>query len=135
MKAYSTGPTINTLNARNVYPTFPGATVGGTASAMSGYSGSEMAYPDDVSDVPDAIMNDQTDPATSAAFWVALAALMVGLMFTARKLGQESEFSNLRLSTYNIVVISLAAIVGISFWKVVFAKIQVPGLSRLIASV
>lgn len=65
-------------------------------------------------------------------WWAVLAALLFGLMFAAKKAGQDSEFGNLRLSFYNILTVTLAAAVGIGFLKVVFTRVTVPGLSTYI---
>lgn len=65
-------------------------------------------------------------------WWAVLAALLFGLMFVAKRAGQDSEFGNLRLSFYNILTVTLAAAVGIGFLKVVFTRVNVPGLSTYI---
>lgn len=68
-------------------------------------------------------------------WWVIIAASIFGLMVLAQRLGEDSEFGNIRMSVYNVVIISLAAIIGISFFKVLFTRFPVPGLSDLVAAV
>jgi len=69
-----------------------------------------------------------------SAFLVILA-LLVLLMFSAKKLGGEGEFSNIKMSFYNVLVISLAAIIGIPLFKALFTYIPVPGISKYALSV
>jgi hypothetical protein len=64
---------------------------------------------------------------------VVMAILLFGLMFVAKRFGSEgSTFSSIKLSVYNILVISLAAIIGINFFKLVFTKFKVPGVSTMV---
>lgn len=64
---------------------------------------------------------------------VVMAVLLFALMFVAKRFGSEgSSFASIKLSVYNILVISLAAIIGINFFKLVFTKIKVPGVSAMV---
>jgi len=139
------GGSIDTIPARNVYPTAPGPSLGAQADGMSPFNHTGRRYPDMSMTVGggtatevDAAEDDSRHDGLfgkPAGWWITLAALLVGLMFAARKLGQESEYANLRLSTYNIVIISLAAIVGISFAQAVLSRFPVPGLTDLVRAV
>ena len=73
--------------------------------------------------------------ALSLGWWVVMFALLIGLMLLARFLGKGEGFSNLKLSAYNLLVISWVAILGIAFYKAVFARINVPFVSPLVAGV
>ena len=68
-------------------------------------------------------------------WWIVLVLALVLLMFVAKKLGEASDFANIRMSVYNIVIISFAAIIGIAFFKVVFTRFKIPGLSALVLAV
>lgn len=61
--------------------------------------------------------------------FVVLALMLVGLAFLARRVGTVEEFRDIRLSVYNIIVISLAAIIGINFWKVLLTRFPVPHIT------
>lgn len=127
----------NSTAARQVYPTAPGPTTGVRAGAASPYAKSLGAQ------TTGGNMNDDGAPAPAAGgflgqpftWWGFLFLMLVGLMFVAKRLGSEDEFRNVRLSAYNVIVISLASIVGIAFFKVVFSRFRVPGLSDLVAAV
>lgn len=143
--ANAPGGSIDTVPPRNVYPTMMGPTLGAQADAMSPYSHTGRRYyngmaPAQTTSEPEiGTNNDTNNPAfgggQTAGWWVALFVLLLGLMYGARRLGEASEYANLKLSAYNVIIISLAAIVGISFWKVVFSKVEVPGLSDIVMGV
>lgn len=129
----------NEVNVGNVYP-LGGKTIGQRGSAMTPFATGTYSQ-DGESTAP----GDGVPSAGSAnpgggifgqplTWWVVFAALLVGLMFAAKRAGQGSEFGNIKASVYNIAVISLAAAVGLGFLKVVFGKFQVPGLSTYIAA-
>jgi len=61
--------------------------------------------------------------------FVVLALMLVALAFLARRVGTVEEFRDIRLSVYNILVISLAAIIGIDFWKVLLTRFPVPHIT------
>ncbi len=67
--------------------------------------------------------------------FVVLAVMLVGLALLAQRVGTQEEFRNVRLSVFNVVVISLAAIIGILFWKVLFTKFPVPHITPAILAV
>jgi hypothetical protein len=124
----------NAVGARNVYGTASGPTISQRASAMTPFASG--SYSQD----PNSAGNPDGDRAAAPSglfgqpltWWLVMVALLVGLMFVAKKAGQDSEFGNLRLSFYNILTVTLAAAVGIGFLKVVFTRISVPGLSTYI---
>ncbi len=138
------GGSIDTLPTRNVYPTAGGPSLGMQVDGMSPFSHTGRRY-DNMSMNTGGGVAAEVDGEEEAAsggilgqpagWFITLFALLLGLMYGARKLGAESDYSNLKLSTYNIIVISLAAIIGIAFFKVLFARFKVPGLSTFIAAV
>ena len=131
------GPaTDNPTPMRSVYPDAPGATIGAatggaslvTTGATSGAAG-------------DFVGADSSAP-SSAGFlgqpltvWAALIVVWLVLGVVARKAGSEGEFSNVRVSAYNVLMITLAAIVGIVALKALLTRFRVPGLSPLIQAV
>lgn len=66
---------------------------------------------------------------------VVLGLLLVALGFIARRVGTLEEFREIRLSVYNVIVISLAAMIGILFWKVLFTKFPVPHITPAVLAV
>jgi len=68
-------------------------------------------------------------------WWVIMAALLVGLMWFAKRYDGDGKFANVRLSAYNIFTISLASIIGITLFKHLFTTFPVPGLSTVVLAV
>lgn len=129
--------TVNIVKAQNAYPSFPG----------SGSLGQEatMPYPQAVTGGPVSTGNSGGGTAAQVAaavgetgqpvtWWVALAAILVALMYFSTKY-DDGQYANLRASAYNIFTVTLAAIVGISLFKLLFTKFPVPGLSTIVLSV
>lgn len=139
------GDVNNTAYVRQVYPEAGGTTVGTAASALTPYT--KGAGP---SFTPKNTLVDSGRGTVAGGgggggggvasrpltWWIVLAVLLVGLMWFAERFGSEKEaFKNLRLSAYNILVITLAAMVGLGVVKTVFGRFQVPGLSDYVAAV
>ena len=130
---------VNQIPARNFYPSIGGGTLGVTASPGSPWdqSGSQSGVVSAGGDV--ATTNANTDNMTRAGFlgqpftwWFVLVAALIGLKFVAERLGQGEEFRSIRVSIHNVLIISLAAVIGIAFLKVVFNRWRVPGLTTLV---
>jgi len=135
------GAVINDQYARDVYGSYPGSSLGIYATSPSGYAISNGG--DSMYAVPNAGRSGgEADAAAAAntggnpvAWWVALLIGLVILMYGSRHLGGEGEtFGHIRPGVYNILVISWAAVLGLVFWKVLFARFKVPGLSTLVMS-
>lgn len=137
---------VNDVYARGIYPTAMGPSLGTAGSSLTPYDGdttgmsNSAAINTDGSVDSPAVAPDGSPPVGGLvgqplSWWFVLLALLVGTMYTAKKLGAGEEFRNLKLSVYNVVVISLAAIVGIGFFKVAFNKWKVPGLTPFINAV
>ena len=139
----------NIVNARNVYPEVVGSTTGtrGSAMTMNASSPSRTApyvagrFSSDSAgaNVPGGAGSADTSGGTNGvighpvAWWVALIVLLVALMYGSQRFGSEGEnFKNIKLSIYNIVVISLAAVIGFAGLKMIFSRFTVPGLSDVI---
>ncbi len=142
------GGAINNVPLRNVYPGLGGATLGVTASAQSPYSFSSRAPGYDrmelqSDDVGTHAMGGAAQVAHAAnegakgnplVYWFVLLVLLLVFMWGVQKTGGEG-FGNIKASAYNVLVISFAAILGISFWKTVFTRVPVPGVSTVVLSV
>lgn len=122
---------VNTVNLRNVYPGAAGDSLGvqGSAGSNAG-DGPTSGHPA----VDYAAAVGMTGRPLN--WWVMMLVLLVFLMWGSRKLGtNDGDFANIRLSAYNVLTIGLASIIGISFFKMVFTKVPVPGLTSLVLAV
>jgi hypothetical protein len=137
---------VNDVYARGIYPTAMGPTLGTAGSSLTPYDGDMTGMGFSAPINADGSVTPPPTDATGApdtsgvagqplSWWFLLVVMLVALMYTAKKLGAGEEFKNLKLSVYNVVVISLAAIVGIGFFKVVFNKFKVPGLTNFVNAV
>lgn len=128
---------VNTVNLRNVYGTALGNTTGQVAS-----SGNQTAMPRGGGG---AVPTTQGDSAQSAALSIGGQAnpvvgaivflmLIVGLAFLSRRVGSVDDFKNIRVSPYNILITTLAVIIGMPIFKWGFTRFPVPGVSTWVAS-
>lgn len=126
---------VNTVNLRNLYPTAIGQTV-----SQSGTSANQSPSPAGVSagaaspsqgGAPTPVDHAANIGGQGSAVVAGLVflGLLVGLMFFAKKVGNSEDFSNIKLSAFNVLVISLAALIGLPVWKYMFTRFPVPGLS------
>jgi hypothetical protein len=103
---------INYYMIRDIYPTAGGPSTSEIAGSKVTADGQNTP----TSDAEQAVATYQ--PASNVFVGGAVfLGLLVLLMFVANRLGEESEFGNLKLSAYNVLVISLAATVGQPIWK------------------
>ena len=146
----TTGADVNnTAFRRNAYPGAPGMTTGNLAGAdtpyvmgiFKPYGGNTPGMAD-----PNSAQSGQPDQGAGTGgggflskpftWWFALVALLVALMWGAQRFGSEgADFKNIKLSLFNVLVISLASIIGITFFKILFSVVKVPGASDLVAAV
>lgn len=121
---------VNVTPVRNVYANAPGGTLGSLGAAGS---------PDSYNPNANAMANVAVSAPVArggVAWWVGIL-LLVGLMlFAARKTGNADEFKNLRASTYNILFITLVAILGLTVTKILAVRMRrmgpLQGLSDVI---
>jgi hypothetical protein len=134
------GSAINTSTARDLYPDAPGASTAQIGSAATPYT-------------TDASSASGGDPANANAgivaagpgllgqpisWFVIILVLFLILGWVGKKVGGregETGVHNLKLSGYNILFISLAAMIGLGALKVVFSRVRIPGLSTFVQSV
>lgn len=129
--------TDNPTSERDVYAAAPGNTLGVASGAGSLVTSSTAA-------VGDAVSTGASAPSSTApagligqplTWWATLIVLFIILGIVARKAGNEGEFGNLKVSAYNILMITLAAVIGIAGLKVLFTRFPVPGVSTLLQAV
>lgn len=123
-------PDVNYVPERNVYPSARGGTLGSVASAYSpdamGMGASASVASATGAPVP------PTPAGHPVTWWLALAAIFAAFVFVGRRVGQAESFSNIRFNAYNILGITLAALLGLTMFKFLLAKYRVPGLSDVI---
>jgi hypothetical protein len=142
------GANNNPVARRNVYPQSSGPTIGGAASTLSPYdtaaiggaSGSAAVGANGGTASASAVAAAQA--ASSRGFlgqpltwFMLLIVLLVGMRWVGAKIGDAEDFRNIRVTVHNVIIISLAAIIGIGFFKVVFNYWKVPGLTAYINAV
>lgn len=127
---------FNNINMGNVYPG-TGPTLGAELNPMM--MGQPVEGVEVTGATPDPGAQEVVQAAavgaqgSAAAWWLVLAISLFLLMFVAKRFGsQESSFSNIKLTVYNVVVIAFAAIIGSTILKAFFTKVKIPGLSSLI---
>lgn len=142
------GANNNPVAARNIYPSASGPTIAGAASTLSPYDATAFGGASGSATL-DADGNATTASAASLASAVAskgflgqpltwfllLLVMLVSLRFVGAKLGDAEDFRNIRVTVHNVLIISLASIIGIGFLKVVFNFWKVPGLTTYINAV
>lgn len=121
----------NRVSVRNVYPTAEAPTTGQRASATTPFS--TEGGMDEVQDA----MGASGVFGKPITWWAVLVVLLVALMWSAKRIGggAAGEFGNIKLSIYNVFVIALAAAIGLGFFKVVFSRFNVPGLSTYMKAI
>lgn len=131
MRNIFAGDVNNQVDSRNVYGSAGGGTTGTRASAFAPYTAGRPG-----TEVPTGGGSGGGFFGKPLSWWFVIVVLTVALMWTAQRYGSEGEqFKNVRLSVYNIVVISLAAMIGFGAFKVIFGKVRVPGLSDFVQAV
>lgn len=108
---------------RNIYPTAGGGTL-----ATLGAAGSPDSYNPNAGARMATVAQDST-PRGGLAWWFGVVLIVVAMLFAARKTGNADEFKNLRASTYNVVFITLVAILGFTALKI--AAVRLHGIKPL----
>jgi len=106
---------INYYMLRDIYPTAMGPS---TSEIASSKVTATNGQPKPTADAEEVAEKTTYQPASNVFVGGAVfLGLLVLLMFIANRLGEESEFGNIKLSAYNVLIISLAATVGQPIWK------------------
>jgi hypothetical protein len=136
----------NDVPARTVYPTAGGGSLGARSTAYSPYTVGDAAGGSAAVLAPGMTATSAenaagADNATAGllgqplSWWVFLIVLLYGVRFIGAKLGSGEEFKSLKVSVFNIVTVTLMAIIGIGFSKVLFNRFKVPGLTAFVNAV
>lgn len=135
------GSAINYSTARDLYPTAPGPTtaeIGAAATPFTTDASSAATMDASNAAATNAAPASATVAGQPLVWFGALIVLFIGLGIVGHKLGGregETGVHNLRFSAYNILFITLAAVIGITAFKVVFTRLNVPGLTTLVQTV
>jgi hypothetical protein len=115
---------INIQPGGNVYPWMSGGSslsLGSRAGAMSGMPGSPGK--EDVAEAPGPSSPNTVGGSPSVLIaGLTFVGLLLVLMFVGHHLDGKEEFKNIKVSFYNVIVISLAAVVGIPLIKFLASK-------------
>ena len=133
-------PAVNSTPMGNVYPGRGASTGlrGGTSTAFGANDPSSTVTSSSVAEVSQAAAGANTQRTLlqmPITHWFVLLGLLVVLMFSAEKWGSSdtaSDFKTIKLSVYNIFIISTAAVIGLSLFKAAAAKANIKGLSEII---
>lgn len=119
--------------ARNVYPDAPGATLGTTSTSPSSQGPAVSGGASEAAQAAEgAALRGGTSP---LAFWAMFLVLLLGLFYVAQRVGDSSEFSNLKASAYNVLVVGLIAVVAIPPIKLAASKLPFPALRDYVLAV
>jgi hypothetical protein len=143
---------INYINAAGAYPAMGGESIAMQAGAFSDMGSMMPTNGDMPQDITMASMPDSSAAMSSMAampmgaptpagqphrspamWWLMLVILLVALMWAAEHFGSEGPyFSNIRLSVYNIVVLTFAVVLGLTVLKAGAQKFPNNAVSELI---
>lgn len=113
---------VNVTPVRNLYPGAGGGTLATLGAAGSPDNLQRASLGAATGEGP--AVQTPTGGAGGLSWWVGIAIVLGLLMFTAKKTGQASDFSNLRISTYNVLFITLTAVLGLTALKIVAVKVK-----------
>lgn len=123
---------INTLPGGNVYPWMnsgSSSSLGDRASAMSSFPGSPSREDKDAAaGAPDP--NTVGGSTSVLGAGLTFVGMLLVLMFVGHQLDGKEEFKNIKVSFYNVIVISLAAVIGIPLMKFLFNKVPIPAIKN-----
>lgn len=123
---------INYMAVKDVYPTMGDESLGGIATGdLLGPTPGEVEA--GTSEIDQALtIGGQANPLVGALVFLLL---LVATMWVMHRLGREGDFSNIKASAYNALVIGWTAILTIPVFKFLFTKIKLPGVSTWVHSV
>lgn len=126
-------PDINYTSARGVYPTASGGSVASASAAMNANTNVVVSDPSSgASGVATMAGAPVSGSGHTLWYWVGLLALLLTMVFVARKARGPEDFRNIRPTFYNFLTITLTSIVGIVGLKVIATRYRIPGASDLI---
>jgi hypothetical protein len=123
----------NLLMMGNIYPG-SGMSIGRMANGQAGGTAEqvEMSAKAEPVQAAAASIGGQANPLIGLLVFGGLTA---GVMLAAHKVGEPRGFKNIQASAYNILVVSLIAVVGIPVWKYLLTRFPVPGVSTWVQAV
>jgi hypothetical protein len=126
----------NSMGLRNIYPTAPGLTdaaaaTGGGMVAMPMGAAAGAAAPTTEAEMAAAV----GALGKPISWWFVLLAAIFGSGYLVKRYAGGADFANIKITPFNCFMIGWIALLGIAFWKVVFTRVKVPGLSSLVLSV
>jgi lipopolysaccharide export LptBFGC system permease protein LptF len=113
----------NTVGQADVYP----ASRGGTHAANTGNAALQA-----VGATNESAAAMPATPGRPIHWLVVIILLVFALRFVAPALGEREDYKSIRVSVYNIILITISAVVGLTVFKVFAAKVRIPGLSPLL---
>lgn len=119
--------------ARNVYPDFPGGTLGTTSTSPSSQGPAVSAPASDAAQAAEA--GAARGGPGPLAFWFMFLLLLLGLFYVAQRVGESSEFANLKATAYNVLMVGLIAVVAIPPLKLAASKLPIPALRDYVLAV
>lgn len=143
-------PSVNIVTARNVYGSASGPSVGNIAGGLTPYSAQVGGVSESgVMDSSGQTVSSSDNAASAAVagtsllgrpvtWWLVLVVVVLGVMMLAKRFsGGEggTTFAAIKPTFYNMFAITGNAVVGIVLLKLLFNKVQVPGLTSLINAV
>lgn len=111
----------NAFTLRDIYPAAAGISTGNVVSNAG--NGKATA-----NGKVEAAAKEMPLPTSPLVGGLVFLALLFGIMFAAQRFGSDSDFANLRLSAYNVLIISLAAAAGLPLIKFIAFKSGIPAL-------
>jgi hypothetical protein len=108
----------------------PGDGVSSPATTSPNVLGVEGMRGDPGTDV--ATHLDGTTAGHPVSWWIAIIVLLVALKFVAEKAGDSGSYSNIKVGAWNTLVVTISAIIGLTFLKWVFGMYRIPGLSAIV---
>lgn len=112
----------NATTLRDVYPSAMGFTTGNAVTATTGSVSS------DVEKASDKAVSFSAPSSNPLVGGIVFVGLVVVLMFSARYLGTDDEFKQLKPSVYNVITIALAAAAGLPLIKYLAVKTGIPSV-------
>jgi hypothetical protein len=120
-------PTYNEVTSGSVYPASGlsiAASATGAGKRLLSVSGSGSNAP-----AAQAAGAGVAFPAGNLGIGLVVFLVLTAIvMFVVHRWGEDGDFSNLRASAYNILVVSLIAAVGIPIWKITTWKLADMGV-------
>jgi hypothetical protein len=119
--------------ARNVYPESRGASLGTTATSPSSQGPAVSGGASDAAQAAEGAA--QRGGAQPLVYWGAFLVALLVLFYVAQRVGDSSEFANIKATAYNFLVIGLIAVVSIPPIKLAASKLPIPALRDYVLAV